>query len=108
MFVKLDRELKHGVSRRLILNVLEKMKAIESEQERLDFLNQKSPNSEIVTDSITLKDFLITIERKASKNRANELYFVDEFINLIREEKLAVSFLLGTKLYIVSKCKMIV
>jgi len=33
MFVKLDRELKHGVSRRLVLDVLLKMNAFESEAE---------------------------------------------------------------------------
>jgi hypothetical protein len=38
VFVKLDRELKHGVSRRLILDVLVKMQAVDSETESKTFL----------------------------------------------------------------------
>lgn len=38
LFVKLDRELKHGVSRRLISDVLIKMKAFQSDKEQIEFL----------------------------------------------------------------------
>ena len=92
LFVKLDRELKHGVSRKMILNVLVKMKAIESDAESQEFLKLKgsSRDDETVRNSITLKEFLITIENKACKNSAKELYFVDEFIDLFLDEKMAV------------------
>jgi hypothetical protein len=38
--------------------------------------------------SLTLKDFLLTIEGKACKKNAQELLFVDQFIELIQAEKL--------------------
>jgi hypothetical protein len=40
MFVRLDAELKFGVSRQLVLDVLEKMELIVENQKKMDFLNE--------------------------------------------------------------------
>jgi hypothetical protein len=53
MFVKLDRELKHGVSRRLVYDVLVKMKAASEN----DLKTEET--------SLSLKEFLLTMESKA-------------------------------------------
>ncbi len=45
MFVRLDAELKFGVSRQLVLDVLERMKIIVDQQKKLDFLNESGYES---------------------------------------------------------------
>jgi len=40
MFVRLDGELKYGVSRQLVLDVFERMGIIEDQKKKLDFLNE--------------------------------------------------------------------
>ena len=40
MFVRLDGELKFGVSRQLVLDVFERMGLITDQQKKLDFLNE--------------------------------------------------------------------
>jgi len=40
MFVRLDAELKFGVSRQLVLDVLERLGYIVDQQKKLDFLNE--------------------------------------------------------------------
>ncbi len=36
---------------------------------------------------MSLKEFLITLEGKACKSSVNELYFVDQFLDVVRDEK---------------------
>ena len=52
--------------------------------------SKESTYDETTANSITLKDFLITLENKACRTSAKELYFVDEFIDRILDEKVAV------------------
>ena len=52
--------------------------------------SKESTYDETTANSITLKDFLITLENKACRTSAKELYFVDEFIDRILDQKVAV------------------
>jgi len=43
---------------------------------------------------MSLKEFLITLEGKACNGSVNELYFVDQFLDVVRDEKKDVRWLL--------------
>ena len=89
MFVRLDAELKFGVSRQLVLDVLERMGLIVDQQKKLDFLNESGYESmrQKMLKSMSLKQFLTTMERYAVKNSVEDEHFIKTFLELIEEEK---------------------
>lgn len=78
MFVRLDAELKFGVSRQLVLDVLERMEIIVDQQKKLDFLNESGYESmrQKMLKSMSLKQFLTTMERYAIKEGKEDSNFI--------------------------------
>lgn len=94
MFVRLDGELKYGVSRQLVLDVFERMGIIEDQKKKLDFLNESGYEQmrQKMLKSMSLKHFLTTIERYAVKDGVEDTEFTTKFLEIIEQEKLLVSF----------------
>lgn len=90
MFVKIDREMKHGFSRQLIVDALQKMDLMVDKKEEAKFL--RDSGFEMMRNrmlgSLSLKQFLITMENYSGPH---ELEFVEEFIQHVYTEKIGVS-----------------
>ncbi|CDW80714.1 UNKNOWN [Stylonychia lemnae] len=105
-FTRIDRYLKHGVSRQLIINVLQRVniyiytcqigRLTEEQQKKIiDGSKQKTLQGKLLSP-LTMKEYLELVESKVNFNKqkgtTDELQFIQEFLSVLEVETINIPF----------------